>query len=81
MGIGVSLVLIAMGAVPVEAATSGFNIQIVGYILLAVGAIGALLFLSLVSWWGWSGVSGHRAVVGERLSASRRTVVEDKVVQ
>ena len=81
MRIGVSLVLIGLGAVFVEAATSGFNIQTVGYILLSLGAIGALLFLSLVSWWSWGGVGGHRTVVDKRPSARRRTVVEDKLVQ
>ena len=80
MGIGVSLVLIAIGAVLVEAATFGFNIQTVGYILLAVGAIGAFLFVSLVSWWTWGAVGGHRTVVDERPPARRRTVVEDEAV-
>ena len=49
MGIGVSLILIAVGAVlafAVQSRTSGFNINTVGYILLVVGAIGALIFSS-----------------------------------
>ena len=72
MGIGVSLILIAVGAVlafAVHVSTSGFNIHTVGYILLIVGAIGALL--SLVFWSSWGGVGG---------GARRRTVVEDDVV-
>ncbi len=71
MGIGVSLILIAVGAVlafAVHVSTSGFNVHTVGYILLIVGAIGALL--SLVFWSSWGGVGGVR----------RRTVVEDEVV-
>ena len=71
MGIGVSLILIAVGAVlafAVHVSTSGFNVHTVGYILLIVGAIGALL--SLVFWSSWGGVGGGR----------RRTVVEDEVV-
>ena len=71
MGIGVSLILIAVGAVlafAVHVSTSGFNIHTVGYILLIVGAIGALL--SLMFWSSWGGVGGAR----------RRTVVEDEVV-
>ena len=71
MGIGVSLILIAVGAVlafAVHVSTSGFNVHTVGYILLIVGAIGALL--SLVFWSSWGGVGGTR----------RRTVVEDDVV-
>jgi hypothetical protein len=66
------LILIAVGAVlafAVHVTTSGFNIHTVGYILLIVGAIGALL--SLVFWSSWGGVGG-----GTR----RRTVVEDDVV-
>ena len=56
MGLGVSLILIAVGAVmawAVHVSTSGFNIHTVGYILLVVGAIGALL--SLVFWSSWAG--------------------------
>lgn len=71
MGIGVSLILIAVGAVlafAVHVTTSGFNVHTVGYILLIVGAVGALL--SLVFWSSWGGVGGAR----------RRTVVEDEVV-
>jgi hypothetical protein len=65
------LILIAVGAVlafAVHVTTSGFNVHTVGYILVIVGAIGALL--SLVFWSSWGGVGGGR----------RRTVVEDEVV-
>ena len=61
MGIGVSLILIAVGAVlafAVHVTTSGFNVHTVGYILLIVGAIGALL--SLVFWSSWGGFGGTR---------------------
>ena len=82
MGIGVSLILIAVGAVlafAVHVSTSGFNIHTVGYILLIVGAIGALL--SLVFWSSWGGVGGgRRTVVDEGPATRRRTVVEDDVV-
>jgi hypothetical protein len=76
VGIGVSLILIAVGAVlafAVHVTTSGFNVNTVGYILLVVGAIGALI--SLVFWSSWGGVGGARGPVGRR-----RTVVEDEVV-
>jgi hypothetical protein len=82
VGIGVSLILIAVGAVlafAVHVTTSGFNVNTVGYILLIVGAIGALL--SLMFWSSWGGVGGRRTVVEERGPARRRTVVEDEVVQ
>ena len=82
MGIGVSLILIAVGAVlafAVHVTTSGFNVNTVGYILLVVGAIGALI--SLVFWSSWGGVGGsRRTVVEDGPVARRRTVVEDEVV-
>jgi hypothetical protein len=69
MGIGVSLILIAVGAIltwAVSATVSGLDINTVGVILLIVGAIG--LVLSMVFWSSWGGVSGaHR----------RTTVVDD----
>jgi hypothetical protein len=68
MGIGVSLLLIAVGAVlafAVHVSTSGFNVHTVGWILLIVGAVGALL--SLIFWSSWGGVGGGR----------RTTVVHD----
>ena len=67
MGIGVSLVLIAVGAVmafAVHVSGNGFNIHTIGIILLVVGAIGALL--SMIFWSSWGGVGGSR----------RETVIE-----
>jgi hypothetical protein len=76
------LILIAVGAVlafAVHVTTSGFNVNTVGYILLVVGAIGALI--SLVFWSSWGGVAGsRRTVVAEGPATRRRTVVEDDVV-
>jgi hypothetical protein len=81
VGIGVSLILIAVGAVlafAVHVTTSGFNVNTVGYILLVVGAVGALI--SLVFWSSWGGVGGgRRTVVEEGPAPRRRTVVEDEV--
>ena len=71
MGIGVSLILIAVGAVlafAVHVSTSGFNVHTIGWILLIVGAIGALL--SLIFWSSWGGVGGPA-------DGRRRTVVRD----
>ncbi len=54
MGIGVSLVLIAVGAIllwAVDVATKGIDLQIVGVVLMVVGAVG--LLLSLVFWSSW----------------------------
>jgi beta-lactamase regulating signal transducer with metallopeptidase domain len=82
VGIGVSLILIAVGAVlafAVHVTTTGFNVNTVGYILLVVGAVGALI--SLVFWSSWGGMRGaRRTVVDEGPVSRRRTVVEDDVV-
>ena len=82
MGIGVSLILIAVGAVlafAVNVTTSGFDINTVGYILLIVGIVGALI--SLIFWSSWGGVGGRRrTVVDDGPVARQRTVVEDEVV-
>lgn len=78
MGIGVSIFLIAVGAVlafAVEAEVSGLDIQVVGWILLAVGAIGILL--SILFWSSWGGW-GRREVVEERPSSRRETVVREE---
>ena len=69
MGIGVSILLIAVGAVlafAVHVSTSGFNLHTIGWILMIVGAIGILL--SLIFWSSWGGVGGggrRREVVRE----------------
>ena len=65
MGIGVSIILIAVGAVlafAVHVTTSGFNVNTVGYILLVVGIVGALI--SLIFWSSWGGFGGRRTTVG-----------------
>ena len=69
MGIGVSLLLIAVGAVlafAVSVTGHGFNIHTIGIILLVVGAIGGLI--SLFFWSSWGGVGGTRreTVIRER---------------
>lgn len=57
MGIGVSLLLIAAGAVlafAVHVSGHGFNLHTIGIILLVVGGIGAVL--SMIFWSSWGGV-------------------------
>ena len=61
MGIGVSLILIAVGAIltwAVNATVSGLDINTIGIILMIVGAIG--LVLSLMFWSTWGGVGTTR---------------------
>ena len=72
MGIGVSLVLIAVGAIltwAINATVSGVDINAVGVILMIVGAVGLLLSLMFWSSWGSYGVS--------RGGTRRVTTVED----
>jgi hypothetical protein len=64
MGIGVSIVLIALGAIlafAVNTEVSGIEIQTIGWILLIVGIAGALL--SLMFWSSWGGWGGRRETV------------------
>jgi Domain of unknown function (DUF6458) len=60
MGISLSIILIAAGAVlawAVEAEVAGLDIQVAGIILVVVGAIG--LIASLVFWSSWGGFGGR----------------------
>jgi hypothetical protein len=68
MGVGVSIFLIAVGAIltwAVTIETQGIDINMVGVILMVVGIIG--LLLSLIFWSSWGGFGGSR----------RETVVRD----
>jgi len=56
MGLGVSILLIAAGAIlafAVNATVSGVEIHTVGWILLIVGIVGAVL--SMIFWSSWAG--------------------------
>jgi Zn-dependent protease with chaperone function len=64
MGIGVSIFLIAVGAIlafAVEASLSGLDLETVGVILMIVGAIG--LVASLIFWSSFSPYGRRREVV------------------
>ena len=68
MGVGVSIFLIAVGLIlwlAVNVSAEGVDINMVGVILVIVGAIG--LLLSMIFWSSWGGVGGWR----------RDTVVRD----
>jgi Domain of unknown function (DUF6458) len=61
MGIGVSILLIAVGAIliwAVDVSVSGLELTTVGWILLIVGALGALL--SMIFWSSWGGYHRER---------------------
>lgn len=69
MGIGVSIFLIAVGAIlafAVNAEVSGIDVQTVGWILLAVGVVG--IIISMIFWSSWGGPAGW---------GRRREYVED----
>jgi hypothetical protein len=89
MGIPVSLILIAVGAILTFAvnqnSNSSVDIDVVGWILMAVGLVG--LLLSLLTWerfgpgyWGWHrrGYAYDDAPPPRRGYGRRRTVVEDE---
>jgi hypothetical protein len=70
MGLGVSIFLIAVGAIltwAVNASVSGLELNTIGVILMVVGILG--LLLSLIFWSSWGGVGGA--------SRRRTTYVED----
>jgi hypothetical protein len=76
MGISISLLLIAAGAIltwAVSAEASGIDIQVVGVILLIVGIIG--LVLSFVFWSSWGGFGGARD--GAAQGGQNTTIVKD----
>jgi Domain of unknown function (DUF6458) len=86
MGVGVSLILIAVGAVlawAVDVSTSGFDVNTVGYILLIVGIIGSIL--SMIFWSSWAGPgfftrgAGRRVVEEDVVDRPRRRVIEEDV--
>ena len=88
MGLGVSLILIAVGAIltwAVDAHVSGVNVNAVGVILMIVGLIGGLFSLAFwSSWWG-PGYFGRYAPAGparvRRRVAAPATVVEEPAAE
>jgi hypothetical protein len=75
MGVSVSLLLIAAGAIlawAVNASVSGLEVQTVGVILLIVGILG--LILSVIFWSTWGGFRGAGAG-----GTNTTTVVSDRV--
>ncbi len=76
MGIGVSVFLIAVGAIlafAVNVTTSGVDLQAVGWILMGVGAVGLLVALVVMNGWAsWGGWGG---------GARTTTVVDDEVLE
>lgn len=82
VGLTVGLILIAVGAILVWAVTgetSGVNVDAVGWILMIVGFVAALI--SLIFWAGWwdRGYRRREYVEGEPVRRPRRRrVVEEE---
>jgi hypothetical protein len=76
MGLGVSLILIAVGAIltwAVDVQANGLNINAIGVILMIVGLIGFVLSLAFwSSWWGPGYWGAHRAAPAEGGRTIRR---------
>ena len=71
MGVGTSIVLIAVGAIlrfAVSVTTTGFNIHSIGVILMVVGVLG--LLLSMVFWSSWGGFGGGNGYRRQRRVSS-----------
>jgi hypothetical protein len=86
MGISVSILLIAVGAIltwGVTAEAQGLDVNAIGVILLIVGLLG--LVVSMIFWSSWGGFQRRTAYVEggpvRRVAAPRRrsTVVEEEV--
>ena len=76
MGLVVSIILIAAGAImrfAVTAQGNGFNVQTAGMVLMVVGAIGAVL--SIVYWASWGGFGRGRTY------DDGRTIVREREVE
>ena len=89
MGLGVSILLVAVGAILVWGVTSdaeGIDVDAIGVILMVVGLLGFVL--SMLFWSSWGGVGGYRRrrtyaepdPYARPVATSRRVdVVEDDV--
>lgn len=87
MTLGVSLLLVAVGAIltwGVNAEVEGLDVNAIGVILMVVGLVG--LVLSMLFWTSWSPVYARRrtyvegeAPVRRRYAPRRETIVEEDV--
>ena len=84
MGIAISILLIAAGAIltwGVTAEAEGLDVNAIGVILLVVGLLG--LVLSMIFWSSWGGFHRRSTYVDDRgaypppAARRRTTVVED----
>jgi hypothetical protein len=76
MGLVVSMLLLTIGAVlyfAVSATAEGFDVQVVGVILMVVGVLGAIM--SIVFWASWGGFPARRGgvVTTRQIDTTERT--------
>jgi hypothetical protein len=79
-GIGTSLLLIAAGAImafAVSVETDGFNVNTIGWILMAVGAVG--LIVSLIV--GTAGMARTNTYVDRDTTIVEREPVRERVIE
>jgi hypothetical protein len=73
MGIVLSLLLIAIGAImrfAVTAKGTGWNVHTAGVVLMVIGGIGAVL--SIIYWASWGGFGRSRTVIRETDATATR---------
>jgi uncharacterized protein DUF6458 len=78
MGISLSLFFLAVGAIlawAVSAEASGIDINVVGVILMIVGAIG--LVFSVIFWSSWGGFGGAQGQGQGGGGGQNTTVIKD----
>ena len=89
MGLGVSLILIAVGAIltwAVDIHANGLNVNAIGVILMIVGLVGFVLSLAFWSTWWGPGYFGRGAAPAGRTVRRRRVAapaapVEEEIVE
>ncbi len=82
MGIVLSLIMIAVGAIlrfAVTADAAGINLQTAGVVLMIVGAVGVVL--SLVFWSTWGGFARRTTVVDSTPVATPTATTETIVTR
>jgi hypothetical protein len=77
MGLGVGILLIAVGAVlafavNVDTSGAGVNLHTIGLILLIVGILGTVL--SMFFWSSWGGLGGRRSSTTVAPGATTTTI-------
>jgi hypothetical protein len=83
MGIGVSVLLIAIGAIlafAVHVTTSGFNVNTIGIILMVVGSVGLLVALMIGGFGSWGGIRRTTYYEDGGAVPPRRRVMRDTYV-